>query len=70
MLRLRSLRLVILFHSMVQYLFHSMVQYLFHSMVQYDTLCAYDFKPNTWKRHTSWLLVKARAADTLVEGCR
>ena len=54
MLRLRSLRLVILPHS----------------MVQYDTLCAYDFKPNTWKRHTSWLLVKARAADTLVEGCR
>ena len=32
------------------------------SMVQYDTSCAYDFKPNTWKRHTSWLLIKARAA--------
>ena len=31
-------------------------------MVQYDTSCAYDFKPNTWKRHTSWLLAKARAA--------
>jgi len=37
----------------------------FHSMVQYDTSCAYDFKPNTWQRHTSRLLVKARAADTL-----
>ena len=39
-------------------------------MVQYDTSCAYDFKPNTWKRHTGWLLVKARAAETLVEDCR
>ena len=42
----------------------------FHSMVLYDASCAYDFKPNTCKRHTTWLLVKARAADTLVEDYR
>ena len=30
----------------------------FHSMVQYDTSCAYDFKPNIWKRHTGWSLVR------------
>ena len=40
-----------------------------YSVSFYGTIqsCVYDFKSRTWKRHASWLLVKARAADTLVE---